>query len=98
MPIIDNKDRTLELALKKALPQAERVDIMTAYFYFSGFSTLIDYLKDKKIRILVGKAIDPGKISTLILAQKTKQIIDLATLTDPLKTEIKEKGNILGAL
>jgi helicase domain-containing protein len=61
MTLIDNKDRTLQDALKNALPSAERVDILTAYFYFSGFSALADELKDKKIRILVGKAIDPNK-------------------------------------
>lgn len=55
MPLIDNKDRTLQEALKNALPSTERVDILTAYFYFSGFTALADELKDKKIRILVGK-------------------------------------------
>lgn len=48
MGLIDNKEKTLQEALKNALPSAERVDILTAYFCFSGFSTLADELKDKK--------------------------------------------------
>lgn len=84
MAIIDNDTQTLEQALKNSLPQAERVDILTAYFYFSGFSTLIDELKDKKIRILVGKAIDPGRINELIMAQKANPNVDLANVTSPL--------------
>jgi len=62
MGLIDNKEKTLQEALKNALPNVERVDILTAYFYFSGFSALADELKDKKIRILVGKAIDPAAV------------------------------------
>ena len=60
MALIDNKEKTLQEALKNALPNVEQVDILTAYFYFSGFSALADELKDKNIRILVGKAIDPN--------------------------------------
>jgi superfamily II DNA or RNA helicase/HKD family nuclease len=70
MSLIDNKEKTLQEALKNALPSAERVDILTAYFYFSGFSTLGDELKDKKIRILVGKAIDPAAVEDLSSAMK----------------------------
>ena len=84
MAIIDNKNRTLEQALRNSLPQAEQIDILTAYFYFSGFSTLINELKDKKIRILVGKAIDPSQINILIAAQKKNPDIDLGTVTNPL--------------
>jgi regulator of sirC expression with transglutaminase-like and TPR domain len=35
---IDNSARTFEEVLKNPLPQAECIDILTAYFYFSGFS------------------------------------------------------------
>lgn len=70
MVLIDNKEKTLQTALKNALPSAERVDILTAYFYFSGFSALADELKDKKIRILVGKAIDPAAVEDLSSAMK----------------------------
>ena len=43
----------------------ELIDILTAFFYFSGFNALADELKDKKIRILVGNTIDPYAIAEL---------------------------------
>lgn len=77
MGLIDNKEKTLQEALKNALPSAERVDILTAYFYFSGFPALADELKDKKMRILVGKAIDPAAIEDLSAAMKINPNVDL---------------------
>jgi superfamily II DNA or RNA helicase len=77
MPLIDNKEKTLKEALKNALPIVERVDILTAYFYFSGFSALADELKDKKIRILVGKSIDPNAVDDLSVAMKHDANISL---------------------
>lgn len=53
--IIDNRNRTMLDSLKNSLKQAERVDVLTAFFYFSGFDALAEELKDKRIRILVGK-------------------------------------------
>lgn len=82
MSLIDNESKTLEQALKNSLPQSESVDILTAYFYFSGFSMLIDELKDKKIRILVGKAIDPARVADLAAALKKNPDADLASVTD----------------
>ena len=79
MSLIDNKAKTLQDALKNALPSAESVDILTAYFYFSGFSALVDELKDKKIRILVGKSIDPNAVDELSSAMKIDPDVDLAT-------------------
>ena len=68
MSLIDNKSKTLQDALKNTLPSSEQVDILTAYFYFSGFSALVNELKDKKIRILIGKSIDPKAVDELISA------------------------------
>ena len=51
--IIDNRNKTMLDSLKNSLKQAESVDILTAFFYFSGFNALAEDLKDKKIRILV---------------------------------------------
>ena len=63
--IIDNKEKTMLEALKNALKQTEKIDILTAFFYFSWFDTLAEELKDKKIRILVGNTIDPNIINEL---------------------------------
>lgn len=68
--IIDNKDKTMLSSLKNSLKQADSVDILTAFFYFSGFNALADDLKDKKIRILVGNTIDPSAIEELCNAVK----------------------------
>jgi superfamily II DNA or RNA helicase/HKD family nuclease len=56
----------MQKALINALTSAERVDIEVAFFYFSGWRLLAKYLKDKKIRILVGKYIDPEAIPELL--------------------------------
>jgi superfamily II DNA or RNA helicase/HKD family nuclease len=77
--LIDNSSQTLEQALKNTLPQTDRVDVLTAYFYFSGFSILADELKDKHIRILVGKSIDPDAIDELSAAIRSYPNADLNT-------------------
>ncbi len=68
--IIDNRNKTMLDSLRNSLKQAESVDILTAFFYFSGFDALADDLKDKKIRILVGNTIDPDAIEDLCRAVK----------------------------
>lgn len=68
--IIDNRKKTMLDSLRNSLKQAENVDILTAFFYFSGFDALADDLKDKKIRILVGNTIDPDAIEDLCRAVK----------------------------
>lgn len=68
--IIDNRSKTMLESLKNSLKQAENVDILTAFFYFSGFNALAEELKDKKIRILVGNTIDPDAIADLCNAVK----------------------------
>lgn len=68
--IIDNRNKTMLDSLRNSLKQAESVDILTAFFYFSGFNALAEDLKDKKIRILVGNTIDPEAIGDLCRAVK----------------------------
>jgi len=68
--IITNRERTMLDTLKNSLRQAERVDILTAFFYFSGFNALAEELKDKQIRILVGNTIEPAAIEELCKAVK----------------------------
>lgn len=66
MPIIDNTSQTMQNALINALTSAEAVDIEVAFFYFSGWQLLAKHLKDKKVRILVGKYIDPEAVPELL--------------------------------
>ena len=42
--IIDNRSKTMLDSLKNSLKQAESVDILTAFFYFSGFNALAEDL------------------------------------------------------
>lgn len=70
MSLIDNKNQTLQDALKNALVTADSVDIAVGFFYFSGFEALAKEFKDKKIRILVGLEVDPKLISEI--SQKAK--------------------------
>lgn len=66
MAIIDNTSQTMHQALINALTSSEKVDIEVAFFYFSGWRLLAKYFKDKKVRILVGKYIDPEAIPELL--------------------------------
>lgn len=66
MAIIDNSAQTMHDALINALTSADRVDIEVAFFYFSGWKLLANYLKDKKVRILVGTYIDPDAVPELL--------------------------------
>ncbi len=74
MPLIDNKNQTLQDALKNALSTAESVDIAVGFFYFSGFEALAEQLKDKKVRILVGLEVDPLLVSQIAQAAKDGDI------------------------
>ena len=78
MAIIDNRTKTMRDALVNALTSADRVDIEVAFFYFSGWQLLAEQLRDKKVRILVGKYVDPKAIPDLLAEIKTKgQDVDL---------------------
>lgn len=77
MPLIDNQNQTMLDALKNCLSMADQVDIQVGYFYFSGFELLANDLKDKKVRILVGKQIDPNTVPKIVaMQQKSGKSID----------------------
>ena len=95
MSLIDNKEKSMLEALENTLDSAEQVDILTAFFYFSGFSLIADKLNDKKIRILVGTSIEQAAVDELLQAQRQDPSIDLAPYTrrTPLngRTERKQE-------
>jgi superfamily II DNA/RNA helicase/HKD family nuclease len=92
--LIDNKNQTLEDSLKNSLPQAERIDILTGYFYFSGFSMLAKELKDKHIRILVGRSIDPDAVDSLSAAIKAKPDISLDGFQDRMWYSLSRRQKV----
>jgi len=57
--------QTFEQALKDSLPESDRMDVLSGYFYFSGFALLAKELADKRIRILVGMTVDPDVVERL---------------------------------
>ncbi len=77
MALIDNREKTMLEALKNAITTADRVDIEVGFFYFSGFEMLADDLKDKQVRILVGKYIDPECVPDIVLMQKSQDDFEL---------------------
>lgn len=78
MPLIDNQNQTMQQALINALSTADKIDIQVGYFYFSGFELLAEHLKNKKVRILVGKQIDPNAVPNIVsMQQKTGKSVDL---------------------
>lgn len=88
--IIDNRSKTMLDSLKNSLKQAESVDILTAFFYFSGFNALAEELKDKKIRILVGCTIDRNSIGELCNAVKNNPDEELSSYSiSPIYGSVK---------
>lgn len=78
MALIDNQNQTMQQALINALSTSNKIDISVGYFYFSGFELLAEHFKDKKVRILVGKQIDPEAVPSIIsMQQKTGKAVDL---------------------
>lgn len=74
MSIIDNDKVVFLNEIKNALPSADRLDIQTGYFFFSGFSELADSLKSIKMRVIVGMDIDPK----IVTAKKITEDYDLS--------------------
>ena len=81
--VITNNPDTMEQALQNDLKQAKSIDIATAYFYFSGFRRLAKDLKDIKIRILVGLAIDPTRVDEIASWLKQHPNVSLDTFQLP---------------
>lgn len=90
MTIYDNEKQYLIDELKNTLPSAERLDIQTGYFFFSGFSELAEFLKDVKMRVIVGMDIDPK----IIQAKKITEDYDLSRARgdEPLTETAKIKN------
>ncbi len=96
MALIDNKNQTMHQALVNALSTSDSIDIEVGYFYFSGFELLANELKNKKVRILVGKQIDPNAVPKIIaMQQKTGKSIDFDRFQpqDTYSSRSEQKGD-----
>jgi superfamily II DNA or RNA helicase/HKD family nuclease len=98
-PLIDNVKRNMHDALKDALKNSDRVDIAVGYFFFSGFKLLADSFKDKKIRILVGKEIDPACVPDIIKYSKVgDESLERWSPRPPTTSALQLKQNYVEAL
>ncbi len=55
---ITNKNKLLKEVIESILPTSDNLRFLVGYFYFSGFHELVDGLKDKKIKVLIGMEIE----------------------------------------
>jgi superfamily II DNA or RNA helicase/HKD family nuclease len=86
-------------ALSEALKTSDTVDIAVGYFFFSGFNLLSDLLKDKKIRILVGKEIDPACIPDIVKYSKIQdESLEKWAPRKPTTSALQLKQNYIDAL
>ena len=98
-PFIDNVNRNMFEALTDALKNSDRVDIAVGYFFFSGFKALAESFKDKKIRILVGKEIDPSCVPDIIKYSKVNdESLEKWAPRKPTNSALQLKQNYVDAL
>jgi HKD family nuclease len=99
MPIIDNKNLTMQHALSKALENSDRIDISVAFFYFNGFELLAKELLDKRIRLLIGMEIDPNFIPDIVKASKDGTVdVSLYQIRPATKSALKIKENYIKSI
>jgi len=99
VPFIDNRNQTMLDALSNALETADSVDICVGYFYFSGFQLLANKLRDKKIRIIVGKELDPECIPEIVKYSRTQEVsLDKYGLRKSTNSQLQMRQNYLDAL
>lgn len=60
MDIIDNKTTKMADVINKVMPSANNLYFRTGYFFFSGYREIYKNLKNKSVKILVGKDIQKG--------------------------------------
>jgi superfamily II DNA or RNA helicase/HKD family nuclease len=99
-PFIDSVNRNMFDALTDALKNSDRVDIAVGYFFFSGFKALAESFKDKKIRILVGKEIDPACVPDIIKYSKLNnhESLEKWAPRKPTNSALQLKQNYVDAL
>jgi superfamily II DNA or RNA helicase/HKD family nuclease len=90
MSLIDNNGQSMRDALIRAMQHADRFDVVTGYFYLSGYEALIEYLTDIKMRVLVGMEIETDLIP-LINSESSK---DPTLELDGFQTRIHTKGSL----
>src|SRR3989344_8323190 len=60
MELIDNKTKKMADVINNVMPFAKNLYFRTGYFFFSGYKEIYKNLKNKNVKILVGKDIQKG--------------------------------------
>jgi len=90
MSLIDNNGGDMRQALINAMKDADRLDVVTGFFYLSGFEALDEYLSEMSIRILVGMEIQSDLIPLINSESAKNPGLDL----DSFQTRIHTKGSL----
>lgn len=99
MSLIDNKNQTLQQALKNTLQTSHKVDICVGYFYFSGFEALAEELKDKHVRVLIGMEVDPKCIPDIVqFSKESDENLSRWQPRQPTRSALGLKQNYIDAL
>ena len=61
MELIDNKTKKMADVINNVMPFAKNLYFRTGYFFFSGYKEIYKNLKNKNVKILVGKDIQKRK-------------------------------------
>lgn len=81
---ITNDHETLSETLKKISNSISKCYFLVGYFYFSGFSEIYEYYKDKNLKILVGLDVEKG------LDNLYKETYNIFKTEDKSKISIRE--------
>ena len=81
---ITNKEKLLSEVVKNILPTTDNLRFLVGYFYFSGFHNLVDELKDKDVKVLIGMDIEKN------LTQKARQYFEHSENNNKSRKKIKE--------
>lgn len=81
---ITNKDKLLSEVVKNILPTTDNLRFLVGYFYFSGFHNLVDKLKNKDLKVLIGMDVEKG------LSKKARQYFEYSEDSNKSRKEIKE--------
>jgi superfamily II DNA or RNA helicase len=82
--LITNKQTLLKEVINNILPTSDNLRFLVGYFYFSGFEKLVDRLRDKKVKILVGMDIERKMLGAV------RQYIEIEQKSNPSRQSQKE--------
>ena len=90
MSLIDNDQQILREKLINAMQQSDRLDVLTGYFYLSGFESLDNFLTDIKVRVLVGMEVQ----ADLIFAINSQTSKGIEVSLDRFQPRTPTKGSL----